>query len=94
MDLRFFGTVAEAAGTARARVAIQGSVTVAELLTILVNLYPGLGRPGGPYRTGKLQVRLNGRLVTADERVADSDRLSLTALASVIDFQAHRGGIG
>jgi hypothetical protein len=82
------------AGTERAKVAIVDGLTLAELLAVLVNLYPGLGRPDGPYRTGRLSVTVNHGPAMAQTRVSDADCVVLGSPAPVIDLASRRGGIG
>lgn len=77
MEVRFTGSVAEAAGLHRTSLSLQISLTVAEVQTILVNLYPGIGRLGGIHHPDRWQVLLNQKSVDSMSLVTDGDVLEI-----------------
>jgi len=90
MQVRFAGAAARAVGLQGVTLSLSTPLTAGEILVIVRNLYPGLGRISPPNRTGELQVFRNHLPLHLEDPVEDVDLLVITTTIPVSSLSYER----
>lgn len=88
MQARFAGAAARAVGLQEVALSLSTPLTAGEILVILRNLYPGLGRINP--QTQELQIFRNHLLLNLEDSIDDADLLIITTSTPVSSLLYER----
>lgn len=90
MQARFAGAAARAVGLQEVALSLSTPLTAGEILVILRNLYPGLGRINPQNKTQELQIFRNHLLLNLEDSIDDADLLIITTSTPVSSLLYER----